>query len=1009
MAPVQAHPISLPVLDERERRRVHDDLVSRVQGEIRFGRGDRMLYATDASIFQVEPIGVVIPASIADGIEAVRTCAQHGIAILPRGGGTALAGQTVNEAVVIDFSAACRSIERIDAVHRRAVVEPGVVLDQLNQALLPFGLMFGPDVATSSHATIGGMIGNNSAGANSILFGRTVEHVIALDVVLADGRVLRLEEGASVHDADVAALTRRVADVVRPLASEVRRRFPTILRHTDGLNLDLMLTQIEASDPKRLEKVNLAHLFCGSEGTLGTALRAEVSLVERPKVRGLAILGFESVEDALAPLAEMLATKPSAVELVDDMVIEMAKRNALYSRDVSVMPTPGSGRLGAVMYVQWFGQSEAEIAARMDDLARRIPSAPIARHFGASQMEAAWRLRKAGEPLLHAVPGDRKPLTFVEDTAVDPSRLAAFVREFRAIVERHGSTAAYYAHASVGCLHIRPLVCAHDEQGLRMMQSIASEVADLVVRHHGALSGEHGDGRVRSPLLTRVLGAELMEGIRRIKAIFDPKGLMNPGNLVAVDDPALITSRLRVRPDDRHFVHAPADTQTFFRYENEGGFDHALEQCNGAGLCRRLTPGGTMCPSYRVLKDEKHTTRGRANALRLAITGQLGEGTAAQRWQDPFVQETLGLCLSCKACKTECPSNVDLSKLKAEYAAQGFWRRGRVPWRTKVLGSVREVNRLASALWPLSEVLRGLTPTRVAVAAMLGFAPERSLPPVGPSLRGWLERRANKRTRSRGPITLEQRPAVLLMPDCFSQWSEPQVGRAAVELLEALGYRVVLPHAGCCGRAAISCGMLADAARTSAETARSLVQAMRREEAVALLGLEPSCVSAVKDDWLDLKMSVPEQDLRWLAARTWMAEEWIDLAWDRHPRKPHFVEPSEQVVLHAHCHQKALWGPTSIGLLRRVFGDRASVLQTGCCGMAGSFGFRSASYPLSQQIAQADLLPKLAQAPEAIVAAPGTSCRHQIHDGCGRTALHPIEIVVRAIDDRVSADASVLG
>jgi len=997
------------VLDERARRRVHDDLVSRVQGEIRFGRGDRMLYATDASIFQVEPIGVVIPASIADGIEAVRTCAQHGIAILPRGGGTALAGQTVNEAVVIDFSAACRSIERIDAVHRRAVVEPGVVLDQLNQALLPFGLMFGPDVATSSHATIGGMIGNNSAGANSILFGRTVEHVIALDVVLADGRVLRLEEGASVHDPDVAALTRRVADVVRPLASEVRRRFPTILRHTDGLNLDLMLTQIEASDPKRLEKVNLAHLFCGSEGTLGTTLRAEVSLVERPKVRGLAILGFESVEDALAPLAEMLATKPSAVELVDDMVIEMAKRNALYSRDVSVMPTPGSGRLGSAMYVQWFGQSEAEIAARMDDLARRIPSAPIARHFGASQMEAAWRLRKAGEPLLHAVPGDRKPLTFVEDTAVDPSRLAAFVREFRAIVERHGSTAAYYAHASVGCLHIRPLVCAHDEQGLRMMQSIASEVADLVVRHHGALSGEHGDGRVRSPLLTRVLGAELMEGIRRIKAIFDPKGLMNPGNLVAVDDPALITSRLRVRPDDRHFVHAPADTQTFFRYENEGGFDHALEQCNGAGLCRRLTLGGTMCPSYRVLKDEKHTTRGRANALRLAITGQLGEGTAAQRWQDPFVQETLGLCLSCKACKTECPSNVDLSKLKAEYAAQGFWRRGRVPWRTKVLGSVREVNRLASALWPLSEVLRGLTPTRVAVAALLGFAPERSLPPVGPSLRGWLERRANKRTRSRGPITLEQRPAVLLMPDCFSQWSEPQVGRAAVELLEALGYRVVLPHAGCCGRAAISCGMLADAARTSAETARSLVQAMRREEAVALLGLEPSCVSAVKDDWLDLKMSVPEQDLRWLAARTWMAEEWIDLAWDRHPRKPHFVEPSEQVVLHAHCHQKALWGPTSIGLLRRVFGDRASVLQTGCCGMAGSFGFRSASYPLSQQIAQADLLPKLAQAPEAIVAAPGTSCRHQIHDGCGRTALHPIEIVVRAIDDRVSADASVLG
>jgi len=1000
------NPISLPVIDERARRRVRDDLIERVQGEVRFGRGDRMLYATDASIFQVEPIGVVIPASIADGIEAVRICSQHGIAILPRGGGTALAGQTVNEAVVIDFSAACRTIERIDAVQRRAVVEPGVVLDQLNQALLPFGLMFGPDVATSSHATIGGMIGNNSAGANSILFGRTVEHVVALDVVLADGRVLRLEEGASAHNADVAALTQQVAAVVRPLANEIRTRFPKILRHTDGLNLDLMLAQIEASDPKRLERVNLAHLFCGSEGTLGTTLRAEVSLVERPKVRGLAILGFENVEDALAPLMEMLATKPSAVELVDDMVIEMAKRNALYNRDVSVLPTPKSGRLGAVMYVQWFGASEAAISERMDELARRVPTAPLARHFGAAQMEAAWRLRKAGEPLLHAVPGDRKPLTFVEDTAVDPSRLAGFVRDFRSIVERHGSTAAYYAHASVGCLHIRPLVCPHDEQGLRMMQSIGSEVADLVVRYEGALSGEHGDGRVRSPLLTRVLGAELMDGIRRIKAIFDPRGLMNPGNLVAPNDPTLITSKLRVRPDDREFVHAPADTQTFFRYDSEGGFDHALEQCNGAGLCRRLTPGGTMCPSFRVLKDEKHTTRGRANALRLAITGQLGHRAAAERWQDPFVQDTLDLCLSCKACKTECPSNVDLSKLKAEYAAQGFWRRGRVPWRVRVLGRVRAVNRLASALWPLSEWLRRLPITRAIVAAVLGFAPARSLPAVGPSLRAWMQRRANKRARADGPITLEDRPTVLLMPDCFSQWSEPQVGRAAVELLEALGYRVVLPHAGCCGRAAISCGMLAEAAGTIAQTARSLIDAMRREQAVALLGLEPSCVSAVKDDWLELKMHVPPHDLQWLAARTWMAEEWIDREWERHPHKPRFVEPKEQVVLHAHCHQKALWGPTSIGLLRRIFGDRASLLQSGCCGMAGSFGFKSATYPLSQSIAASDVLPKLAQVPAALVAAPGTSCRHQIHDGCGRMAFHPIEIAARAIDDRCSIDAS---
>ncbi len=982
---------------------IAQELASAVNGEIRFGLHDRMLYSTDASLYQVEPIGVVIPDTVRDGIEAVRVCGRLGVPILPRGGGTALAGQTVNHAVVIDFSAKCRGILEIDPMRRRVRVEPGVVLDQLNDALMPHGLMFGADVATGSHATLGGMIGNNSAGANSILYGRTVEQLVSLDVILANGTRVRFAEGSSESDPIVKELTRRISEIVLPIADEIDRRIPKILRHVDGYNLDIFLAQLRASTAGTFDRVNLAHLLCGSEGTLAVTVEAELALVDRPKVRGLAIIGFEGVASALRPLTAMIATGPSAVELVDDIVIEMAKQNAMYRHDVHVMPTPKSGRLGAVMYVQYFGNSREEIESKMDQLAQVVSDAPMARHFGAEAMDAAWRLRKAGEPLLHGVPGDKKPLTFVEDTAVDPARLSEFVEDFRAIVARHGSIAAYYAHASVGCLHIRPLVAIASEEGLATLRSIAVEVADLVVKYGGALSGEHGDGRVRSPLLTRVLGPVIAQAIRDIKNVFDPRSLMNPGNLIHTDDPVAITSQLRVRPDDKQFVHAP-DVPTFFRYEREEGFSHALEQCNGAGLCRRMTPGGTMCPSYRALKDERHSTRGRANALRLAVTGQFADGKSANStaaaWDDPHVKETLDLCLSCKACKTECPSNVDISKLKAEFTAQGYWRRGSVPWRVRLMGKIRSLNRMGSALWPISNWLIGIRIVRSMIASLMGFSPRRSLPPFGPSLRSWMNRRAAQTVRAHGPQSLLDRPTVLLMPDCFSQWSQPEVGRAAVEVLNAFGYRVVLPNAGCCGRAAISNGMLADAARMSRETALALCGSMRREGAVALLGLEPSCVSAIKDDWLDLKMGIEPTILASLAAQTWLVEEWLDRQWDAHPIRPVFAKTSEKIVLHAHCHQKALWGAvTSSGLLRRIFGDSARTLATGCCGMAGGFGFQAANFDLSMRIGQQDLFAQLDDHPDAIVCAPGTSCRHQIADGVNRTALHPIELLARAIAD----------
>jgi len=989
-AGTRAHSTSLPLAergDGRDALRLElSSALRRVaHADIRFGRHDRMLYATDASIYQVEPIGVVVPHTVDDGARVVAELAARGVPMLPRGSGTALAGQSVNDAVVVDFSQHCRAILSVDAAARRAVVEPGVTLDQLNEHLAPLGLMFGPDVATSSHATLGGMIGNNSSGAHSILYGRTVENLVALEVAFADGSVHRLEEGSCDRDPAQRALAERLAAIVRPVAGEIRARFPRILRHVDGYALDIFLEQLERSTAGTFDKVNLAHLVCGSEGTLATTLRAELSLVPRPKERGLAILGFASVRQSLSHLAEILKTRPAAVELVDDVVIDVALRNTEYRQYVELMPQPAHGKLGAVLYVEYFAERADELPARFDALRTAVPGGSMSTYTGAAERLKAWKLRKAGEPLLHGVPGARKPFTFVEDTAVDPAKLPDFVEEFRAIVTRHGTTAAYYAHASVGCLHIRPLVAIHDPADRKVMVAIAKDIAALVARFGGALSGEHGDGRVRSPLLGEYFGPVIMGALAEVKRVFDPRNLMNPGNLVDAGPPERIVENLRVAPEG-HEAHAP-EIKTYFRYDREEGFDHAVESCNGAGLCRRMSGGTTMCPSYRALKDERHSTRGRGNALRLAVTGQLGEA----RWSDPETMETLDLCLSCKACKTECPSNVDISKLKAEYAAQRHARDG-VPFATRVFGHVRRLNALGSRFHAIANAVNATPIAKSLARGLLGIDPRRSIPAFGPSLFGWFDRRAPR----------ERARTVILFGDCFSAYNEPGIGQAAVRLLEAFGYRVVLADVGCCGRSLISTGMLAEARDEVERTADALERLIQSTGAEAVLVLEPSCASAIRDDWRELLPIGGPHDKRVrrdaLANRTKLVEEFLDAAWDSHPTRPSVPAQADQVLLHGHCHQKALWGnDTSARFLRRIFGERLSVLDTGCCGMAGSFGYAEKRYELSMAIGEDRLFPAVRRAPDAVVCAPGTSCRHQIHDGTGREALHPVDLAARAL------------
>ena len=966
-------------------------LATHIRGQVRFDQHDRMLYATDASLYQVEPIGVVVPADTDDARAVVDFCARHSVPLLPRGGGTSLAGQCTNHAVVMDLSVNCRSILELDASARRVRVEPGITVDDLNDSITGSGLFFAPDPATSRHANIGGCIGNNAAGARSIRYGRTSESVISLDVALADGRPATFGAGTDRLGATEREITLAVCDIVARYAPLIDARFPKTVRRNAGYGLDMVLAGMRrggwngepvnpASRPAWLDHVNLAHLLCGSEGTLAVTLGATLALHPRPKFKGLAVLGFADLDEAIAAVMPILTTTPTAVELLDDTVVDLARANTEYRTYVDLMPQPSSGELKAVLYVEYFAESAGEIQTAFTRLSSLLPGVAVQKHTDANAMLRAWKLRKAGEPLLHGIPGHRKPITFIEDNAIPVENLTTFVKELRAIVASFGTRAAYYAHASVGVLHVRPLIDIHDESDRKIMREIAVRAADLAKSLGGVMSGEHGDGRVRGPLLERFYGPELMEAFREVKAVFDPQNRLNPGNIVSPGPIESMTSSLRIMPVGRP-VAVPSDISTYYDYSSQHGFDGAVEMCNGAGVCRKKQ-GGTMCPSYQATLDERHSTRGRGNALRLAITGQFGRDNA---FTDPGTYETLDLCLSCKACKTECPSNVDIAKLKSEYLAQRARVSGGAPLGARLMGAIRTLNKLGAAAHPIANAVSSLRPVRALINAALKIHPKRSLPHFSAPLgRAWTDSPAQVAT-------------VALFGDCFSMYNESGIGLAAKRLLEACGYRVVLADAGCCGRAKISLGLL-DGAITEADETLSRLQPLVEDPAcVAILFSEPSCLSAIKDDWLTLRLTTPKALREQLAAKSFLTEDFIHRAWDQHPIKPTFQASDlrGRVMLHGHCHQKALWGTeSSAALIRRAVGDRLSVLDTGCCGMAGSFGYAEHRFDLSNRIGELSLFPAArAMTEHDVLLAPGTSCRHQVRDATAARPLHPVEFL----------------
>jgi FAD/FMN-containing dehydrogenase/Fe-S oxidoreductase len=957
---------------ERELRAV-------VRGDVRFDPASRLLYATDASMYQVEPIGVVQPRD-ADDVDAVLEVARaRGVALLPRGGGTSLTGQAVNEALVIDFSRWMNAVLEVQPEEGWARVQPGVVQDELNHHVRPWGLLFGPDTSTSNRATLGGMLGNNSGGAHSIVYGLTVDHVLDLTVRLADGTRLVLGEVSeeelrrrmAAPDPE-GRIYRAVARLREEYADEIRARYPAYWRRVAGYNLnELVGVGIKpgswAGGDGRPRPLSLARLVVGSEGTLCTIVEARVRLVPRPRHTALSVIHYRDLLEALESSQAILETGPYAVELTDKMILDLARDNIEQRRRMGFI----QGDPAAILIVEYAGDSEAEVRARVEALeARRARERfGYAAHlaFDPAEQQSIWKLRKAGLGLLLGMKGDGKPIAFVEDTAVEPRHLPKFIPRFREIFARHGVEGAYYGHCSVGCLHIRPVINLKTRRGIEQVQAIAADITDLVLEFGGTISSEHGDGRARSPFLERMYGPRLMQAFRELKRAFDPDNRLNPGNIV--DSPGL-TEHLRYGP--QYVTWEPA---TRLDFSGQGGFAAAVELCNGVGVCRKSLEG-TMCPSYMATRDEEHSTRGRANALRAVLSGRLPPAEFTGR----RLYEVMDLCLECKGCKAECPANVDMAKLKYEFLYH-YHRRHGLPLRNRLVGRIARLNALGARLPGLANRAAALGASRWLLEKVAGIDRRRPLPALASeTFEAWFRRRPAVADGARGEV--------LLFADTFVTYNVPEIGRAAVELLEAAGYRVRLAERKCCGRPLISKGMLDEAREHAAWTVSRLAPAAAR--GVPIVGLEPSCLLTLRDEWVDLLRT---DEARAVARQAFLFEEFLVRERERGLTLP-FQASNRRALLHGHCHQKALVGTGPTVAVLRWAGFEVSEVDSGCCGMAGSFGFEREHYDLSVWLGNRRLAPAVRAAPpDTEIVAPGMSCRQQIAHLTGRRARHPAEVL----------------
>ena len=926
------------------------ELKHSISGEVRFDTISRALYSTDASVYQIQPVGVAIPKSRAEILRILEICSRFRCPITMRGGGTSQAGQAIGEGLQVDISKYFNRLLEVNAEERWARVEPGIVLDELNAQLAPLKLRFAPDISTASRATIGGMMANNSAGARSVLYGKTIDHVLEQTVALSDGSIATLRE---MQRADVPkgdSLEAKLYDTVLGLAQkhadEIDRRYPKVLRRVGGYNLD------DFTD--RSKPVNLSRIMVGSEGTLGIVLEAKLKLVPLPNAKAVMVITFADLLESLAAAPVILRHHPSAIEVMDKAILDHTKQNHALDK---IRQEYIEGDPASTLCVEFYADRAEDLPPRLQALEEELRAKGIGRNYRSEtdpvKQARVWSLREAALGLSMAMKGDAKSISFVEDTAVAPERLSEFIGRFLELLRTHGTTAGLYAHASVGCLHVRPVVNLKTEAGVKQFEAIAKDVAELVLEFGGALSGEHGDGLVRSPFMKQMFGEELYEAFRELKRTADPLGIFNPGKIV---DAPPIASNLRYGPQ-----YESKQPQTFFDFAPFGGFGGAVEMCSGVGACRKKL-AGTMCPSYMATRDEAHTTRGRANVLRLAMSGQLGEAGLT----DKGVFDVLDLCLECRACKSECPVGVDVAAFKSEFLA-GYWARHGTPLRTKLLGRVQELSVWGSRFAPISN--------------WASFPARWMLKRPAPQWKRktfaqWAARRQN-------PVAAQAN----LFNDTFLNHYHPEIGVAAVEVLERAGSAVRVISPGCCGRPLISQGLLGEARAKAERLTEALYPIAQRGEKI--LFVEPSCLSALKEDIPSLLRGERQAQAREVAKACLLFEEFaakLDLPLREGPSK---------ILLHGHCHQKSMGMlAATTALLNRIPGAKVVDLDAGCCGMAGSFGYSRDHYDVSVAIANRKLLPAVREmkAGEVLVA-PGTSCRQQVKDLAGATAVHPAVLV----------------
>jgi len=959
-----------PVLAKRLEARLR----AAVAGEVFTDRTTRGLYATDASIYQMMPLGVVIPRSAADVEAVIAIAREEGVPVTARGGGTSQCGQTVNHGVIVDVSPYLREIVELDVERRRVRVQPGIVLDALNRALKPHGLFFPVDPSTASRCTIGGMTANNSSGARSIRYGIMADNVAGIEAVLADGTRAYFGPVGSAASGFESARYREIVERVRAIAAreagEIAARIPKVQRHVGGYAIQTVAPRGD---------FNAAKLLVGSEGTLAFFTAVDLVLQPIPKARALGVCHFPTFADAMRSTQALVALQPVAVELVDRTMIELSREIAAFA---PIMAKYVRGEPGSLLLVEFSGDDPAPLAAKLDELDDAMATlgfgGAVVKLTDPAQQAEMWEVRSQGLNIMTSMRGDAKPVSIVEDCAVPLEHLADYTEALNEIFARHGTSGTFYAHASVGCLHVRPVLNMKSDEDVRKVRAIAEETFALVRRYGGAHSGEHGDGIVRSEFHAEMFGERIVSAFRDVKAAFDPANLLNPGKIV--DAP-----RMDDRTNFRYgsdYRHVPVATK--LDWSEWGDFASAVEMCNNNGACRKAH-GGAMCPSYRATNDEHDVTRGRANALRLALSGQLPDGLTSRE-----VYDVLDLCVSCKACKRECPTGVDMARMKIEFLAHYRKAHG-TPLRNRIVAALPD---LAHRLGPLRRLanLRDALPGFAKLTERVsGFTARRPLP-------RWHAK------PFRDPRGTRVKPApngeIVLFVDTFNRWFEPDVARAAVRVLEAAGYAPLFPVAAagarplCCGRTYLGAGM-ADEARAEMErTVTALLPFADR--GIPVVGLEPSCLLTLRDESLAMLGTKPS---RTVAKQALLFEEFVARELDAGRWNPPLRELDARAVVHGHCHQKAFGAmPAVMRALGAIPGVRASQIESSCCGMAGMFGYEREHYEVSMKMAERDLLPAVRDTGiDTLVVADGMSCKHQIEHGASIRPLHVAELFAAAL------------